>query len=163
MSSGDVPVYKLVLFKVLAALSDVSGNIKKVDHRQTGRVLLITKRQDRMLVATWVKKKKKLRQSLVYVGWHGSIFWCAVRESHVCLTSRGLVSLRKDLRSPPAISSSRINLGMACRLTPMHRTMFWWLNLLQGHKHSREDVLRNGFVGTVRQIEFSLFVIFTTQ
>lgn len=36
------------------------------------------------------------------------------------------------MRSPPAISSSRIKRGMACRLTPMQRTMFWWLNLLRG-------------------------------
>lgn len=47
------------------------------------------------------------------------------------LTGRGRVSRRKDLRSPPAMSSSRINRGRACRLTPMQRTMFWWLNLLQ--------------------------------
>lgn len=47
------------------------------------------------------------------------------------LTGRGRVSRRKDLRSPPAMSSSRINRGRACRLTPIQRTMFWWLNLLQ--------------------------------
>lgn len=40
------------------------------------------------------------------------------------LTSRGLVSLRKVFRSPPVISSSKMNLGMACRLTPIQRTMF---------------------------------------
>lgn len=41
------------------------------------------------------------------------------------LTGRGRVSRRKDLRSPPAMSSSRMNRGRACRLTPMQRTMFW--------------------------------------
>lgn len=30
------------------------------------------------------------------------------------------------------MSSSRMNRGRACRLTPMQRTMFWWLNLLRG-------------------------------
>lgn len=57
----------------------------------------------------------------------------------VCvLTSLGLVSLRNVLRSPPAISSSRIKRGRACKLTPIHRTMFWWLNLL-----SKEIVVKN--------------------
>lgn len=58
-------------------------------------------------------------------------------RSQRSLTSRGLVSLRKVFRSPPAISSSRMNLGMACRLTPTQRTMFWWLNLLEGTRGGR--------------------------
>lgn len=51
-------------------------------------------------------------------------------KSLCVLTSLGLVSLRNVLRSPPAISSSRMKRGRACKLTPIHRTMFWWLNLL---------------------------------
>lgn len=59
------------------------------------------------------------------------------RWANKCLTTRGLISLRKVLRSPPVISSSSMNLGIACRLTPTQRTMFWWLNLLQKQKYRK--------------------------
>lgn len=47
-SSGQVPVYKLVLLQILAALGDVSGHVEKIHHVQAGRVLLITQRRDKM-------------------------------------------------------------------------------------------------------------------
>lgn len=40
-ASGEVPVYKLVLLQILAALGNVSRHIEKVHHGQAGRVLLI--------------------------------------------------------------------------------------------------------------------------
>lgn len=52
--NSEVPVYKLVLLQVLAALSDVSSHIEKVHHAQTGRVLLIIQRQNMMFVAACV-------------------------------------------------------------------------------------------------------------
>lgn len=49
------------------------------------------------------------------------------------LTALGRFCLRKLFMSPPVMSSRRINLGRIWRLTPIQRTMFWWLNLLQTH------------------------------
>lgn len=80
----------------------------------------------------------------MHLSYIGTILLKDVNDEH--LTSRGLYSLRKVLRSPPAISSSRMNLGIACRLTPMQRTMFWWLNLLPGHKHSSDMWIRACFL-----------------
>lgn len=129
---------ELVLLQVLAALSNVSRHVEEVHHGQAGRVLLFTWRQKLILAATTGKKKKKSQtccsSNLDHKGWRGS----RARR----LTSRGLVSLRNVFRSPPAISSSRMNLGMACRLTPTQRTMFWWLNLLQRGERSRGNVLQ---------------------
>lgn len=45
LSFGEVPVYKLVLLQILAALSNVSGHIKKVYHGQAGWLILIRKEQ----------------------------------------------------------------------------------------------------------------------
>lgn len=103
--SGESPVYKLVLFQVLATLCDVPSYVEKVHHSQAGRVLLITEAQKPTLATSKAR-----------------LFCTNLDEG---LTGRGLVSLKKDLRSPPVISSSRINLGIACRLTPTHLTMFW--------------------------------------
>lgn len=105
--SGDSPVYKLVLLQVLTALSDVPSYVEEVHHGQTGWVLLITEAQKPTLVTI----------SEVYQR------FCTNLDDG--LTGRGLVSLMKVLRSPPVISSSRMNLGIACRLTPTHLTMFW--------------------------------------
>lgn len=44
-SCGEVPVYKLVLLQILAALSNISGHVEKVYHGQAGWLLLIEKRQ----------------------------------------------------------------------------------------------------------------------
>lgn len=95
-------------------------------------------------ISSYVRKKRKKKKSetccssdLDHKGW---------RRSRVLrLTSRGLVSLRNVFRSPPAISSSRMNLGMACRLTPTQRTMFWWLNLLQRWEQGRGTCFSKGF------------------
>lgn len=46
-SSALVPVYKLVLLEILAALSDVSGHVEKVYHGQTGRLVLNHQMRDR--------------------------------------------------------------------------------------------------------------------
>lgn len=43
--SAEVPVYKLVLLKILAALSDVSGHIEEVHHGQAGWLILIKQRK----------------------------------------------------------------------------------------------------------------------
>lgn len=45
--STEVPVYKLVLLKILAALSDVSGHVEEVHHGQAGWLILIKQRRDR--------------------------------------------------------------------------------------------------------------------
>lgn len=46
-------------------------------------------------------------------------------ETVICsLTGLGRVSLRKDFKSPPAMSSSKMKRGKACKLTPMQRTIF---------------------------------------
>lgn len=45
--SAEVPVYKLVLLKILAALSDVSGHVEEVHHGQAGWLILIKQRRDR--------------------------------------------------------------------------------------------------------------------
>lgn len=45
--SAEVPVYKLVLLQILAALSDVSRHIEKVHHGQAGWLILIKQRRDR--------------------------------------------------------------------------------------------------------------------
>lgn len=42
--SDAVPVYELVLLKILAALGNVSGHVEKVHHGQAGWLLLITQR-----------------------------------------------------------------------------------------------------------------------
>lgn len=102
---------ELVLLQVLAALGDVSSYVEKVHHGQAGRMLLITQAES------------------LNAGGRGTV-WTNLAGGGG-LTGRGLVSLMKVFRSPPVISSSRMNLGMACRLTPTHLTMFWWLNLLQ--------------------------------
>lgn len=47
LSSGEVPVYKLVLLQILAALSDISGHVEKVHHGQARWVLLIKDIRDR--------------------------------------------------------------------------------------------------------------------
>lgn len=117
--SGESPVYKLVFFQVLATLCDVPSDVEKVHHSQAGRVLLITEAQKPTLATTSEAR----------------LFCTNLDEG---LTGRGRVSLMKVLRSPPVISSSRINLGIACRLTPTHLTMFWWLNLLQGQKRRKK-------------------------
>lgn len=52
-------------------------------------------------------------------------------EVRCTLTARGLFCLRKLFMSPPVISSSKMKRGRMFRLTPMQRTMFSWLNLLQ--------------------------------
>lgn len=111
---ADSPVDELVLLQVLAAFGDVSSYVEKVHHGQAGRMLLTTQ-----------------AESLNAGG--GGALWTnlAGGGGGRGLTGRGLVSLMKVFRSPPVISSSRMNLGMACRLTPTHLTMFWWLNLLQ--------------------------------
>lgn len=111
-SPADSPVYKLVLLQILATLCDVSSYVEKVHHGQTGRMLLITEAEN-------LKAAEHIGGETVSTNLAGG------------LTGRGLVSLMKVFRSPPVISSSKINLGMACRLTPTHLTMFWWLNLLQ--------------------------------
>lgn len=54
--STEVPVYKLVLLKILAALSDVSGHIEEVHHGQAGWLILIKQRRER--------KNKKLNLGL---------------------------------------------------------------------------------------------------
>lgn len=57
---------------------------------------------------------------------------CTTHTTEV-LTALGRFCLRKLFMSPPVMSSRRINLGRIWRLTPIQRTMFWWLNLLQIH------------------------------
>lgn len=59
------------------------------------------------------------------------------REVRCALTARGLFCLRKLFMSPPVISSSRMKRGRMFRLTPMQRTMFSWLNLLQSTQRRR--------------------------
>lgn len=97
-------MYKLVLLQILAALCDVPSYVEKVHHGQTGRVLLITEKPTLVTMS-----EARLSSANLDGG----------------LTGRGLVSLMKVLRSPPVISSSRMNRGIACRLTPTHLTMFW--------------------------------------
>jgi hypothetical protein len=60
------------------------------------------------------------------------------------LTVLGLFCLRKLFISPPVISSRRMKRGRICRLTPMQRTMFWWLNLLRTHKDSGGEYTASG-------------------
>lgn len=55
--SAELPVYKLVLLKILAALSDVSGHIEEVHHGQAGWLILIKQTRDR-------EKNKKLNLGL---------------------------------------------------------------------------------------------------
>lgn len=59
------------------------------------------------------------------------IVWCLHTQT---LTVLGRFSLRKVFMSPPVMSSSSMKRGRICRLTPIQRTMFWWLNLLHTQK-----------------------------
>lgn len=55
------------------------------------------------------------------------------------LTVLGRLSLKKLFISPPVMSSRRMKRGRICRLTPMQRTMFWWLNLLRIQNSGKTD------------------------
>lgn len=55
------------------------------------------------------------------------------------LTILGRFCRRKLFMSPPAMSSSKMKRGNVCRLTPMHCTIFWWLNLLKARSQHMEE------------------------
>ena len=56
-------MYKLVLLKILAALSNVSGHVEKVNHGQAGRLLLNKqKRQNCIFVSIYEAASIQIRE-----------------------------------------------------------------------------------------------------